>query len=561
MKSIAKLIVVAVLVAGALGAGYWWGSAKRGPSMANSQSAATPERKVLYYRNPMAPSDTSPTPKKAPDGMDFAPVYADRESGASAGGAKGKILYYRNPMGLPDSSPAPKKDPMGMEYIPVYEGEEPQGTGVKISLDRVQKLGVRTEAAALRVVSHTVRALGTIQVDERAQRTVSPRFEGWIQRLYVNATGQFVQRGQPLMEVYSPDLVAAQQEYLVATRGVAALKDASPEIQANMRNLVEGSLQRLRNWDIADEELARLRAEGKPRNAITLRSPASGVVLDKPSVQGMRFMPGEVLYKIADLSSVWLLAEVFEQDLGMVRAGQAAKVRVNAYPEKVFEGKVAFVYPTVTPETRTAKVRIEMRNPGQLLKPAMYANVELIAGAERAKRLAVPDSAVLDSGTRQIVLVRKSEGLFEPREVKLGMRSDGYVEVMDGVKDGEEVVVGANFLIDAESNLKAAIGGFGHSAHGSQATPAAGTATTHAAEGTVESVDSKAGSVSITHGPVATLKWPGMTMEFKIKDPALLQGMKAGAKISFEFAEQAPGEWVVVRVSPAAGATDAHKGH
>ena len=561
MKSIAKLIVVAVLVAGALGAGYWWGSAKRGPSMANSQSAATPERKVLYYRNPMAPSDTSPTPKKAPDGMDFAPVYADQEKGAAAGGTKGKILYYRNPMGLADSSPAPKKDSMGMEYIPVYEGEEPQGTGVKISLDRVQKLGVRTEAAALRVVSHTVRALGTIQVDERAQRTVSPRFEGWIQRLYVNATGQFVQRGQPLMEVYSPDLVAAQQEYLVATRGVAALKDASPEIQANMRNLVEGSLQRLRNWDIADEELARLRAEGKPRNAITLRSPASGVVLDKPSVQGMRFMPGEVLYKIADLSSVWLLAEVFEQDLGMVRAGQAAKVRVNAYPEKVFEGKVAFVYPTVTPETRTARVRIEMRNPGQLLKPAMYANVELIAGAERAKRLAVPDSAVLDSGTRQIVLVRKSEGLFEPREVKLGMRSDGYVEVMDGVKDGEEVVVGANFLIDAESNLKAAIGGFGHAAHGTQAKPAAGTATTHAAEGTVESVDSSAGSVSITHGPVATLKWPGMTMEFKVKDRALLQGMKAGAKIRFEFTEQAPGEWMVVRSSPAAGATDAHKGH
>ena len=450
-KALSVLIAVgvaAVLLAG----GYWWGMNKSAPV---PQMAA----------GPLGSAATGPM----------------QETAKPEGAGKSRILYYRNPMGLADTSPAPKKDSMGMDYIPVYEGEEPRGPEVKIGLDKVQKLGVRTEAAALRDVSHTVRALGTIQVDERAQRTVSPRFEGWIERLYVNATGQFVQRGQPLMEVYSPDLVAAQQEYLIATRGVAALKDASPEIQANMRNLVEGSLQRLRNWDIADEELARLRTEGKPRNAIALRSPASGVVLEKPSVQGMRFMPGEVLYRIADLSSVWLLAEVFEQDLGMVRAGQAAKVRVNAYPDKVFEGKVAFVYPTVTAETRTAKVRIEMRNPGQLLKPAMYANVELMAEQGRAQRLSVPDSAVLDSGTRQIVLVRRGEGLFEPRAVRLGMRGDGYVEVIEGVKAGEEVVVSANFLIDAESNLKAAIAGFGHAAPGSHAQPASGAGKTHAA--------------------------------------------------------------------------------
>ena len=359
------------------------------------------------------------------------------------------------------------------------------------------------------------------------------------------------------MEIYSPDLVAAQQEYLVAMRGLAALKDASPEVQANMRRLAEGSLQRLRNWDIADEELAQLRSEGKPRNALTLRSPASGVVLEKPSVQGMRFMPGEVLFKIADLSSVWLLADVFEQDLGMVRVGQAATVRLNAYPETVLEGKVAFIYPTVTAETRTAKVRIELRNPGQLLKPAMYASVELSARDRQEKRLAVPDSAVLDSGTRQIVLVRRGEGLFEPREVKLGTRGDGYVEVLDGVKEGEAVVVSANFLIDAESNLKAAIAGFGQQGQGNAPAPEA--AKSHTAEGTVESVDAKTGTVSIAHGPVASLKWPGMTMDFKVKDPALLQGIKAGAKIRFEFAEQAPGEWTVTGVSPAQAGSSAPK--
>ena len=466
MKRLLSLFALVVLLGIAAGAGYWLGTNK--PAQAPA-AAVKAERKILYYRNPMGLPDTSPAPKKDPMGMDYVPVYADEAAGAPAANAKGKILFYRNPMGLPDTSPAPKKDPMGMDYIPVYEGEEPQGPTVKISLDKVQKLGVKTEAAATRNLSRTIRAVGTVQIDERAQRTVSPRFEGWIQRLDVSVTGQFVKRGQPLMEVYSPDLVTAQQEYIVATKGVAALKDAGPEMQANMRNLVEGSLQRLRNWDIAEEELARLREEGKPRNAITFRSPVSGVVLEKPSVQGMRFMSGEMLYKIADLSSVWLLADVFEQDIGLIRPGQAARVRVNAYPDKLFEGRVAFVYPTVTPETRTARARIELRNPGLLLKPAMYASVELSSGEAHAKRLSVPDSAVLDSGTRQVVLVRRDEGLFEPREVKLGMRGDGYIEVIEGVKEGEDVVVSANFLIDAESNLKAAIGGFGHSAHGQKA--------------------------------------------------------------------------------------------
>ena len=463
MKQFVSFLVVLILLGVAAGAGYWLGVNK--PAQVSITKA---DRKILYYRNPMGLPDTSPVPKKAPDGMDYVPVYADEEAVAQTDKPKGKVLYYRNPMGLADTSPVPKKDSMGMDYTPVYDGEEPQGAGGKISPDRVQKLGVRTEAAALRSLARTLRAVGTIQIDERAQRTVAPRFEGWIQRLHVSITGQLVQRGQPLMEVYGPDLVAAQQEYVVAIKGVAALKDAGAEMQANMRNLVEASLQRLRNWDIDEQELTRLREEGRPSNTITLRSPVSGVVVEKPSVQGMRFMPGEMLYKIADLSSVWLLAEIFEQDIGLVRAGQAAKIRVNAYPDRIFQGRLAFVYPTVTAETRTVRARIELSNPGLLLKPAMYASVELAAGDGR-RRLAVPDSAVLDSGTRQIVLVRRGEGLFEPREVRLGMRGDAYVEVLEGVKDGEDVVVSANFLIDAESNLRAAVGGFGQSTLGSPA--------------------------------------------------------------------------------------------
>ena len=202
MKRFISFLAVLILLGIAAGGGYWLGASKRAQA-----PEAKPDRKILYYRNPMGLPDTSPVPKKAPDGMDYVPVYADEQASTPAGSSKGKILFYRNPMGLPDTSPVPKKDPMGMDYIAVYEGEEPQGPGVKISLDKVQKLGVRTEAAALRSPARTIRAVGTIQVDERAQRTVSPRFEGWIQRLHVSITGQFVKRGQPLMEVYGPDLV------------------------------------------------------------------------------------------------------------------------------------------------------------------------------------------------------------------------------------------------------------------------------------------------------------------------------------------------------------------
>ncbi len=378
-----------------------------------------------------------------------------------------KLLFYRNPMGLPDTSPVPKKDPMGMDYVPVYEGEEPEpdmpaGT-VKISLDKVQLLGVRSEPAELRELKRIVHTVGTIQANERLLYKVAPRFEGWIEKLYVNTTGQAVARGQPLMEVYSPDLATAQEEYLIALRGASDLKDSSPEAQAVMQRLAEDALRRLRNWEISDKELEALQQDGKPSRLLVYRSAASGVVLQKPSVRGMRFMPGEVLFEIADLSSVWMLADVSEQDVGLVHLGQEATLNIIAYPGKAFSGKVVFLYPTIDTETRTAKVRIELANPDGLLKPAMFAKVELISGHARGKALAVPESAVLDSGVRQLVLVRRGEGLFEPRTVKLGMRADGYTEVTEGLEAGEQVVVRANFLIDAESNLKAALESFGGS--------------------------------------------------------------------------------------------------
>ncbi|MDO8958896.1 MAG: efflux RND transporter periplasmic adaptor subunit [Rhodocyclaceae bacterium] len=491
----ATFAVVALAVAIAAGVGYWAGGQQHGVAIVGSGETAT----------------------------------------AAAPGGK-KLLYYRNPMGLPDTSPTPKKDSMGMDYIAVYEGEEDTGSGeVKISTARVQKLGVRVEAASFRELSRPIRAAGRVEIDERRVHTVAPKFEGWIESLHVSATGQPVGRGQPLFEAYSPELVSAQREYQVAAQGLLALKDASPEAREAMRRLADAALVRLRNWDISAEQIERLAQGGEARRTLSFRAPAGGVVLEKKAVAGMRFMPGEMLYQIADIGSVWVPADVFERDIGALKLGQPVQVAINAYPDKVFTGKLAYIYPTLNAATRTVPIRVELANPGGLLKPAMYASVEVGVG-NTARVVAVPLSAVIDSGTRQTVLVQKEEGRFEPRAVKLGLRGDDYVEVKEGVKEGEQVVVAANFLIDSESNLKAALGGMKEK-----------PSVSHHAIGTLDSIESD-GSVMVTHEPVASLNWPKMTMAFAPANAALVANIKPGAPIHFEFVERKPGEWVITKI-------------
>ena len=291
-RSIASLVSAALIAAG-LG-GYWAagiGLAPFGPvQRASGAERKTASGPVIYYRDPDGKPAYAESPAKTLDGRDFVAVHASEDIGfdkvqaatAAAAPAGGKrIRFYRNPMGLPDISPAPKKDSMGMDYTPVYEGEEPasDGSTVKISVEKVQRLGVRTEAAAAREIVRTVRAVSTVQADERRLHTVAPRFEGWIERLYINTTGQAVRKGDALMDVYSPELITAQQDYMIARQGVQAVADGSPEVRAGMQRLVDSALQRLRNWDISESELQQLQKEGKARQTITLRSAVSGVVL------------------------------------------------------------------------------------------------------------------------------------------------------------------------------------------------------------------------------------------------------------------------------------------
>ncbi len=449
--------LVAILLAGG---GYWLGQRQTGTHDARINAPAA-EKKILYYRNPMGLPDTSPVPKKDSMGMDYIPVHEGEEAG-SADTGQGKILFYRNPMGLPDTSPVPKKDEMGMDYIPVYESEVTGPNFVRITPEKIQRLGVKTALVTTQEISRNVRAVGLIEIDERAVVTVSPRFEGWIEKLPASAVGDTVTRGQVLFEAYSPDIYAAQQEYRLAAQAAATLASASSDARQGVARLTESSLLRLKQWEVPGSEIARLQQGGEPSRTVAYRAPASGIVLEKMAIRGARFMPGEALFRIADLSRVWLQLDLAEQDLAAARVGAPVEVTLEAYPGETFAGKVDFVYPTLNTETRTARVRVVLANPGNKLKPGLYAQAGL-AGKSGGKTLAVPDSAVIDSGKRQIVLVSLGEGRFEAREIKTGQRGNGLIAVQSGLGEGEQVVVSANFLIDAETNLKAAVSGMSSS--------------------------------------------------------------------------------------------------
>jgi Cu(I)/Ag(I) efflux system membrane fusion protein len=351
-----------------------------------------------------------------------------------------KVKFYRDPMGGPATSPVPKKDSMNMDYIPVCAGEAAEVPGtVRISPDKVQQLGVRTAEVGERDLSRTVRAFASLQFDERKQYVIAPRYSGWIEKLYVNATGDTVEKGRPLFDVYSLELAVLQQEWRIAGRsGLAADK--------------------LRSLGYPEAEMERLR-RGETFRTVTIRSPAAGIVVQKTAVEGMRFNLGDSLFRIVDTSTMWVMAEVYEQDLGFVKVGDAARVVVNAWPDRVIDGKVAFIYPSVDRESRTAQLRIEVANPDGRLRADMAATVEIHTPVP-GSRTAIPESALIDTGRRQVVLVERGEGRYEPRPVKVGARAPGWVQVVDGLEPGEKVVTQATFLIDAESNIRAALAAF-----------------------------------------------------------------------------------------------------
>jgi multidrug efflux pump subunit AcrA (membrane-fusion protein) len=372
-----------------------------------------------------------------------------------------KVLYWTDPMTPGYRSDKPGKSPfMDMDLVPVYaddDGVEGSST-IRISQEKQQAIGVRVGKAEMRDLTKTIRTVGRVTFDETLQAQVHAKFEGYVERLDVDYTGKAVRRGQPLLSIYSPELLATQEEYLIAVRARRQLqKSTNPEVARGGVDLYESARQRLLLWDISPREIAELERTGKPRKALTLYSPVDGVVLSKNAVQGGRVMPADTLFEIAGIRRVWVLADVYESEMPFVALGQTARMSLSYLPGRTWTGKVSFIAPVLDEKTRTVKVRVQFENADGSLKPEMYADVVLERPLGRV--VTVPDGAVLSTGTRSLVFVAKGDGRFEPRAVIPGARVDGVSEIREGIRAGEEVVTQANFLIDSESRLKAALTG------------------------------------------------------------------------------------------------------
>ncbi len=385
---------------------------------------------------------------------DRSPDKGDRPASEAA-----KASGYTCPMHSDYHSDEPGSCPVcGMNLVPVEAPEAgPEGAAtapgaVTVSPAMQRFIGVRTVSAERRPLARSIRTVGKVEYDERRLYHVHTKIEGWIQDLYVNVTGEPVRKGQPLFSMYSPSLLATQEEYLIALRGRELLKDATtPEARRSGQVMADAARRRLQLWDVGDREIRRLEKGGKPGDRLTFYSHYDGVVIDKKAVEGLHVTPGADLMTIADLSVVWIYADVYEYELPYVKEGQAARVSLSYLPGKAFEGKVVYVYPYLEEATRTGRVRIELENPDGVLKPMMFADVFL--ESDLGEAIMLPESAIMDSGMRKLVYVDRGEGRFEPREVKVGRGADGYFEVLEGVSAGERVATAANFMIDAESKL------------------------------------------------------------------------------------------------------------
>ncbi|MEE9543751.1 MAG: efflux RND transporter periplasmic adaptor subunit [Thermodesulfobacteriota bacterium] len=366
-----------------------------------------------------------------------------------------KIKYWQAPMDPAYIRDAPGKSPMGMELVPVYEGEvdilEP-GT-VRIDPVTAQNIGVRTEKVQLRRLTRLIRAAGRVSYDEKRVHHVNTKIEGWVEKLYVDFTGQEVKKDDYLLEIYSPKLVATQEEYLLAKKYADSVGNASA---GDGSTVLELTKRRLELWDVPAHQIRELEETGEIKRTIHVHSPASGIVVNKKVQEGMFVKPGVMLYTIADLSKVWVYADLYEYEFAWIKEGQEALMTLAAYPGEEFSGKVAFINPFMEPKTRTVKVRLEFDNPHGKLKPDMFTNVEFKSKRKKSS-IAVPTEAVLLSGERSVVIVARGFGKFTPREVTLGVEAGGFYEVKDGLTEGEEIVTSAHFLIDSESRLKEAI--------------------------------------------------------------------------------------------------------
>ncbi|MGW8159760.1 MAG: efflux RND transporter periplasmic adaptor subunit [Desulfoprunum sp.] len=466
MKALKAIVLIIALIA-ALAGGYLLGTRRpAGPEQAHEQQVAKGQaeaEKKQQYTCGMHPFVIRDEPGLCPVcGMTLVPLKpgatgSQQQAANAPTQAATAPKKWRSPMDPGYIRDAPGKDYMGHDLVPVTEDGSDAGT---ISIDPVtaQNMGVRTEPVSRRQLVKTIRTVGLMTYEEGRQFSINSKIEGWIEKLFVNQAGQMVKKGQPLMEIYSPELVAAQQEYLLALENSGKLAgNPVAGIAGSADRLLAAARTRLKYWDISPGQIRAIETSGQTTKTLTLFSPHSGVVTMKKALEGMRVMAGEELLQISDISNIWINADIFEYELPWVKVGQTARVELPFAADKVFEGRITYIYPYLNNESRTARARIELVNPGLELKPDMYANVMIDTGMVEGA-LAIPVNAILSSGKGQTVFVALGDGRFEPRPVKSGVTDDnGYIQILSGLSEGESVVVSAQFMLDSESTLREAV--------------------------------------------------------------------------------------------------------
>ena len=468
------------------------------------------------YVCPMHPNIIKDEPGSCPIcGMDLVLKEAEEEEEVAPG--ERKILYYRHPHNPTITSDKPMKDEMGMDYVAIYD--DGGGVSVKISPAVENNMGVRTARAEKDKLWRRVETVGYVDVDENKISHIHLRTQGWIDKLLVKSDGERVKKGQLLFEVYSPDLVNAQEEYLQA-------------LGTGNRRLIIASKERLIALGVSERQINELKSKRKVKQYVQVYAPQDGIV-DKLNVrEGMFVMPQAEIMSLADLSTVWILAEVFERQVEWIREGQPAEVKLSYLPGHKWEGKVEYVYPSLNPKTRTLKVRLRFENHGESLKPNMFANVTIYAGPTD-ETIIIPREALIRTGSDERVILSVGKGRYQPRKVVAGIESGDFVEIKGGLSEGEMVVTSGQFLIDSEASLKASLKRMASPVETN--VMAKETDTAIIGTGILREIMPDANKVNMTHDPIPALKWPDMTMDFKVRPDVKLDSFKPDDRVMFEL--------------------------